>query len=67
MGGEKKASELGIDYIELNFSLKKKSKLESDFPSGGDVAQLVELQTGVPLMQVRFPGAARDFSPGVNF
>ena len=33
----------------------------------GDVAQLVESQTGTPLTQVRFPGAARDFSPGVNF
>ena len=33
----------------------------------GDVAQLVERRTGTPLTQVRFPGAARDFSPGVNF
>ena len=29
---------------------------------GGGVAQLVERQTGTPLTQVRFPGAARDFS-----
>ena len=34
---------------------------------GGDVAQLVERRTGTPLRQVRFPGAARDFSPRVNF
>ena len=30
---------------------------------GGDVAQLVERRTGTPLTPVRFPGAARDFSP----
>ena len=33
----------------------------------GDVAQLVEHQTSTLLRQVRFPGAARDFSPRVNF
>ena len=33
----------------------------------GDAAQLVESGTGTPLMQVRLPGAARDFSPRVNF
>ena len=33
----------------------------------GDVAQLVEHRTVTPLTQVRFPGAARDFSPRVNF
>ena len=33
----------------------------------GDVAQLVDRRTGTPLMQVGFPGAARDFSPRVNF
>ena len=32
----------------------------------GDVAQLVEQWTGTSLTQVRFPGAARDFSPTVN-
>ena len=34
---------------------------------GGDVAQLVQHRTGTPQTQVRFPGAARDFSPRVNF
>ena len=34
---------------------------------GGDVAQFVEHRTGTPLTQVRFPGAARDFSLRVNF
>ena len=34
---------------------------------GGDVAQLVEHRTGTPPTQVRFPGAARNFSPRVNF
>ena len=33
---------------------------------GGDVAQLVERQTGTPLMQVQFPVAAKYFSPRVN-
>ena len=33
---------------------------------GGDVVQLVERRTGTPLTQVRFPGAARDFSPRGN-
>ena len=30
---------------------------------GGDVAQLLEHRTGTPLVQVQFPGAARDFFP----
>ena len=34
---------------------------------GGDVAQLVEHRTGSLPTQVRFPGAARDFSPRVSF
>ena len=34
---------------------------------GGDVAQLVERRTGTLLRQVRFPGAAKDFCPRVNF
>ena len=33
---------------------------------GGDVAQLVEHRIGTPPTQVRFPGAAKDFSPRVN-
>ena len=33
----------------------------------GNVAQLVEHRTGTSPTQVRFPGAARDFSPRVNF
>ena len=33
----------------------------------GDVARLVECWTGTLLTQVRFPGAARDSSPRVNF
>ena len=33
----------------------------------GATAQLVEHRTGTPLTQVRFPGAARDFFPRVNF
>ena len=34
---------------------------------GGDVAQLVQRRTGTPLAQVRFPSAAKDFSPRVAF
>ena len=34
---------------------------------GRDVAQLVEYRTGTPPTQVRFPGAARDFSRRVHF
>ena len=34
---------------------------------GGGVAQLVKRRTGTPLTQVRFPGAARDLCPRVNF
>ena len=34
---------------------------------GGDVAQFVEHRTSTPLTQVRFPGAARDFSPRFSF
>ena len=33
----------------------------------GDVAHLVERRTGTLVTQVRFSGAARDFSPRVNF
>ena len=38
----------------------------SEWRGGGDVAQLVERRTGTALEQVRFPGAARDFSPRIN-
>ena len=33
---------------------------------GWDIAQLVEHQTVTLLMQVQFPGTARDFLSGVN-
>ena len=33
---------------------------------GGDVVQSVEHRTGTLPTQVRFPGAAKDFSPRVN-
>ena len=42
-------------------------KVNSKFYRDGDVAQLVEHRTGTPPTQVRFPGAAREFSPKVNF
>ena len=36
-------------------------------PWGENVAQLVEHRTVMPLTQVRFPGAASDAPPRVNF
>ena len=33
----------------------------------GDVVQLVERRIGTPLTRVRFPGAAKNFSPRVDF
>ena len=33
----------------------------------GDVAQLIECRTGMPLRQIQFPGAAGDFSPRVSY
>ena len=44
-----------------------KSRLFSTYHQGGDEAQLVEHRTGTKPTHVRFPGAARDFSPRVNF
>ena len=38
-----------------------------DVAGDGDVGQLVEHRTDTPPTKVRFPGAARDFSPRVNF
>ena len=40
---------------------------ESIVNLGGGVAQLVEHQTGMPLIKVRFPSMARHFSPRVSF
>ena len=42
-------------------------KVETPPLWGGDVVQLVESWTDTLLMQVQFPGAARDFSPRVSF
>ena len=36
-------------------------------PQGRDVGQWIDCQTGTPLRQVCFPGAAREFSPRINF
>ena len=43
------------------------ARLSALLIEGGDVAQLVKRRTGTLLTQVRFPGAAREFSPGVDF
>ena len=53
-------------------TVKEQTYVSSDIAAisqvcfGGDVAQLVERRTGTPPTQVRFPGAARDFSPRLN-
>ena len=43
------------------------SHISVDRTRDGDIAQLIERRTGTPLRQVRFLGAARDFSPRVHF
>ena len=48
-------------------ALREQSMATPGCHLGGDVAQLVERRTGTPLRLLRFPGAARDFSPRVNF
>ena len=59
------------DWLTLLGWLTVRNPLCNDNPFreivGGDVAQLVEHRTGTPLTKVRFPGAARNFSPRVNF
>ena len=47
-----------VDMVQTKFD---------GYAVGWGVAQLVELWTGVQLMQVQFPSAARDFSPTVSF
>ena len=48
--------------VELKPSNGKHRKFES-----GDEPRLVERLTGTALTQVRYPGAANDFSPRLNF
>ena len=51
-----------IVVVKMSSVLKSSSVI-----IGGEVAQLVECWTGALLRQVQFPGAAREFSSGVNF
>ena len=51
--------------VHVIFFLKVKKMHEINI-GNRDVAQLVEHRTGTPPTQVRFPSAARDFSPGVT-
>ena len=63
-------SRLAMKQIKMfQFKKKKKTrtKLTLHVTNGGDVSQLEERGTGAPLVQVRFPSAARNFSAGVNF
>ena len=53
--------------FERNFGAVLGETVNTVLLRGGDVAQLVEHRTGTPPTQVRFPGAARDFPPRVNF
>ena len=47
--------------------LFRKWPIGTNVEKGGDVVQLVQRRTDTPLTQVRFPGAARDFSLRVIF
>ena len=55
---------LSLSLSKLYSQCTKRSEMRNAYV-GGDVAQLVEHRTVTPLTQVRFPGAARDFSPRV--
>ena len=48
-------------------SLSSAQRIFRNTQRGGDVVQWVEHRTGTLPTQVRFPGAAKDFSPRVNF
>ena len=52
---------------QLNTVFPPSSQLGWGGGGEGGVAQLVEPRTGTLPTQVRFPSAARDFSPRVNF
>ena len=56
----------GWYFTELIYCVGAVSGCQLNVRSG-EVAQLVEHRTGTSPTQVRFPGAARDFSPRVNF
>ena len=53
-------------YHYLAHACKAKKPFNHKY-GDGDVAQVVQRQTSTLLMQVRFPGVARDFSPRVTF
>ena len=59
--------ELSVVIFTAMVHRRKKKKEANISLQSGDVAQLAEHQTGTLPTQVRFPGAARDFSPTVNF
>ena len=53
---------VSMKHIQGNTSIKLFATEGKALLRGGDVAQLVGRRTGTSLRQVRFPGAAKDFS-----
>ena len=58
--------QLSVTSVRMFFCLVSFKKSVYYLPWGGDVAQLVVHRTGTSPKQVRFPGAARDFSPSAD-
>ena len=58
-----------LSVLSKNVTLHGRLKFDESYQCARcrGVAQLAEDGTGTPPTQVRFPGAARDFSSGVNF
>ena len=57
---------LSVTSVRMFFCLVSFKKSVYYLPWGGDVAQLVVHRTGTSPTQVRFLGAARDFSPSAD-
>ena len=58
---------MSLLFAAFFFPVVEDSATRLGINTTGDVVQLVEHWTSTMLMQVRFNGAARDFSPRVNF
>jgi len=61
-----KALDLGLRGCRVKF-LKQKTKIQADTFSRGTDSSVGRKKPGIIQMWVRVPGAARDFSAGVNF
>ena len=58
---------ISIFFISATKVSKGAQNALQDYGVGIDVVQLAQHRTDMPLTQVRFPGAARDFSLRVSF